>query len=192
VPRPSFRDLLVDNTISNGSCMVARKEALAAVGHFDRNLESCVDMDLWLRIARLRPGNILCIPEILSLYRRHRRQISANWKRMADGWEQMLAKLHRLAPEEVGPIAAKASANWYRYLSYLAYEQGSTGTAGRLWAMGLRQAPGTFVRFQASWMLGLAILSRLLLPSPAHAWLEAKARRILYHRSAKRVPMHLP
>lgn len=46
-----------------------RRSAIEAVGGFDESLHSCMDYDLWLRLAVARP--IVRVPEVLASYRFH-------------------------------------------------------------------------------------------------------------------------
>jgi len=48
---------------------LVRRAALEAVGGFDTSLHSCMDYDLWLRLAATRP--IVRVPEVLAFYRFH-------------------------------------------------------------------------------------------------------------------------
>jgi len=74
----SFMELLEENLVRDGSAVVLRRQAVALAGLFDTSLPACIDIDMWLRIARLRPGNVQCLPEVLTCYRRRPGQISGD------------------------------------------------------------------------------------------------------------------
>ncbi len=172
----TFSRLLADNVIGNGSAVVLRREALAQVGLFDRNLEGCYDLDLWLRVARQRPGNIHCIPEELTVYRRRAAQLTKDVAMMERAWLRLLDKMKRLEPERTLRVANTASSNMYRFLAYTAYESGRMGHSCRLLARSCRYSPSVFLADSRNWGLGAAILASVLLP--------AKWSRALVSRSA--------
>jgi glycosyltransferase involved in cell wall biosynthesis len=174
----SFKDLLIDNHIRCGSSVVARAEALRSVGCFDTNLEACTDYDAWLRVARLRPANTYCIAEPLTFYRRREGQISSNWRRMRDGHCQMLRKLQGLSSDWQPSYGRISEFNMHRYYSYVAYEGGSLGEAGRLLLKSFRLAPLHWVLESRSWMMLAAVTSRRVLGAHAHAGVERWAIRL--------------
>ena len=48
---------------------LVRREIITAVGGFDTHWQSCMDYDLWLRIAVAKP--IALVPEVMAFYRHH-------------------------------------------------------------------------------------------------------------------------
>ena len=71
-----FRGLLTDFVIGATSNVVARRAAIGAAGGVDTEFPRVYDLDLFLRIARLAPGNTEAIPRYLMRYRRHDQQIT--------------------------------------------------------------------------------------------------------------------
>lgn len=67
--RYSRRALLWANLPGGCSYVLLRRSALPEDGPFDTELPSCVDWDLWLRVAERRP--IETCPEVLCRYRFH-------------------------------------------------------------------------------------------------------------------------
>ena len=100
-----------------------RRSALEISGLIDETLPGCLDYDLWLRLALLREDNFHCLPEVLSLYRRRRGQITGDWHRMERAWSMMMKKLATIASTRIDPVYSRAACNWYRYLAYIADNQ---------------------------------------------------------------------
>ena len=159
-----YDNLLTDNVIGNGSSVVVRRSALEQAGPFDESLRGGYDLDVWLRIARQRSANIVCLPEILTFYRRRRGQITRDWTLMGDCLERVFER-HRLAdPSRVTPLARIARSNRYRYMAAVAYETGACTIGVRLLGRSLRANPWHFARTPRSYLVGLALLAGVTLP----------------------------
>ena len=65
---------------------LVRRSVIDEVGGFDLDLLTCMDYDLWLRIAVARP--IRLVPEVLAFYRHHQSgQItSTQWRQARNSW----------------------------------------------------------------------------------------------------------
>ena len=65
---------------------LVRRSVIDEVGGFDLDLPTCMDYDLWLRIAVGRP--IRLVPEVLAFYRHHQSgQItSTQWRQARNSW----------------------------------------------------------------------------------------------------------
>jgi len=179
-----FRELLAESPIRNGSTVVLRREALLRAGPFDPALSPCEDCEMWLRVARLRPGNVYCVPEPLTLYRRRPGQLTSDRDLFWAGWLRVLEKTRRLAPEEVRGVVARASSHISHCFAVLAYEEGELGEAVRLLWLSVREAPHRRLVRPGTWLLAAACVSRGLLPARVHQSLEAWATR----RRAGRIP----
>lgn len=167
----TFESLLIENSISNGSCVVVRRGALSESGLFDEELIGCIDYHLWLRVALLRSCNVAHIPEVLVGYRKRAGQITGDWQRMARAWPVLIAKLQAAAQYRVDAVLVSARSSWNRYLAYLAYEQGETWRAAALLWTALRGRPG-MAGERETWMQGAAIASRALLRASGQRWLR--------------------
>lgn len=175
----SFSRLLRANEIGNGSCVLLRREALERAGPFDPALPACVDIDVWLRVARLRPDNVAAIPEVLTYYRRRQGQLSGDWRRMEAAYLRLLERLRRLAPIEVQREENRSRAGQYRYCARLARDAGEDGTSARLLAIALCWAPVWLLADSRTWLLGLSIACRLLLPRAWYPPMVRLAQRLL-------------
>ncbi|MEM7488744.1 MAG: glycosyltransferase [Pseudomonadota bacterium] len=130
--RYSATDLMVDNPIHSGSGVVVRREAMAAADGFDTSLRSCIDLDCWVRVAGGARDVIGCVPEVLVDYRRRAGQITADWRRMRDGWQRTAEKAkaagHGLTPRQHRAAQARLARTW----ASTAYEAGDYPTARHL------------------------------------------------------------
>ena len=170
----SFLDLLRENRTRNGSCVMLRAAAIREAGGFDPTLRSSVDYDCWLRIALLRPNNVLCLARPLTYYRRRKGQITSDWRRMRASQTMMFDRYEQFAPQHLW-VRTRAESDRCRYYAFLAYEEGAYGEAMRLLGEGFRKAPAAFLRDSRSWTMGAAILTGALLPGSIHRWVERSA-----------------
>lgn len=175
----SLSQLLCTNEIGNGSCLLLRRESLDRAGWFDTTLAACVDIDVWLRVASLRPDNVVAIPEVLTFYRRRPGQISGDWRRMESGYLQLLERLRRVAPLDVQRQENRSRAGRYRYYARLAREAGEAGTAARLLATAFCWAPVCLLADSRTWLIGLAVVCQLLLPNTMYVRALRWGQRLL-------------
>jgi glycosyltransferase involved in cell wall biosynthesis len=171
-----FADLVVENVIANGSSVVMRRVSLDQAGWFDVHLDTCVDLDLWLRVARLRHHNIASLDEPLTLYRMRSGQITKDWKRIEASW---LAIFDRLpwSIEDRRLVERRAKANLYRYLAYIAYETGDASNAWSLFRRAWSHAADEIVTDRRAWVLLGALMSTTFLPRSWHVRFEASIKR---------------
>lgn len=165
IRRAKFEDLLIENVTGTASTMIVRRSALQMAGMFDSHLESNVDLDLILRVALIRERNIMCIPEILTSYRRHSSQITADWRRMRRGWEKVFEKVLEQAPERTESIESKARANQYLYWSYIAWERREFTDARHLLWLAWSNDPCFLSNRQKAWLTSAAILATYFPPA---------------------------
>ena len=173
----SFSELLADNALGNGSALVFRRDALDAAGGFDPTFLACYDLDAWLRIGALRPGNLWAIPEFLSSYRRRPGQITCNVPLMERSFEQLLRKAHWFAPRAVSEVEQRARCNMQRFCAYGWYQAGYYGRAVATMSRSLRRAPEVFLADRRNWKMAAAALSGLLLPGGLHRRIASAAVR---------------
>ena len=175
----SLARLLRVNEIGNGSCLLLRREALDRAGWFDPVLMACVDIDAWLRIASLRPGNLVAIPEVLTFYRRREGQISSKWRRMEASYLQVLERLRQVAPVVVQQEERRSRAGRYRYYARLARESDEPGSALRLLATAFCWAPFWLLSDSRTWLIGMAVVCQVVLPRAVYRWALGWGQRVL-------------
>lgn len=167
----SFEQMLEDFVIGNTSSVIIRREALEKAGRFDPALRLYYDMDLFLRVAALRPDNCCAVPTDLTFYRRHAQQISADWRPMQAEWRNLLLKFASASPHAL----AIGHANMTRYFAFLAYERRQYAETLQLMAECARLSPAYGVTDARNVKLLTAGLAGLMLPRWLHLWLEGLA-----------------
>lgn len=172
--RPRFADLLLQN-VAAPSSVIARRDAIMQVGMFDAELPSVEDLDMWLRVACLRGGNIECVELPLIEARMRGGQMTRDWRQMRAGWKMVLAKASRLNPREFAEVGHIAHAKAHRYWAYIAYEVGDYADARSLLAKAWRMSPWSLATDRKSWPTSLAV-AMTLLPRGLHKRLDAVAR----------------
>jgi glycosyltransferase involved in cell wall biosynthesis len=170
-----FTGLLADFVIGATSNVVVRKEAVCRAGGVDATIPRLYDLDLFLRIALRRPGNVEAVPRDLMRYRRHGEQLSRDFAILVTEWESFLAKMRRLAPKEVSEAEGTARCSINRYFARLAYEQRSYRESVRFVWRGFRSSPVVFVLDARNWLTAAACWSGALLPGWLHSRLERVA-----------------
>jgi glycosyltransferase involved in cell wall biosynthesis len=171
----TFEELLVDNAIGPTSSAVIRRGAIEKAGGFDPCLPYIYDLDLLLRILRLRPGNALAIPEVLTFYRRHSIQMSQDWRALRRDQEALLKKFCSVFPKETAHLRRKADVNMVRYCAFLAHERRQFDSGCRLLGEGFRMDPRSFLGDVRNWKLAAACVAGRALPAGIHRRLESLA-----------------
>jgi glycosyltransferase involved in cell wall biosynthesis len=114
---------------------LTRKSAIDAVGGFAEQWSSCMDYDLWLRIASF--NKIVLVPEVLAYYHHHAgEQITKNRLRIAlNHWKIQLEFLKNHPPivKALGRDKVKQLTHGeLLHRAYVAYWQGDLATAQSL------------------------------------------------------------
>ncbi len=183
--------ILCRNPISNGSCVVMRREVLEAIRFeadlygsvesywFDDSFRQSEDIECWLRIALTSGWEIEGIPEPLTLYRVSSGGLSANIEKQFASWQRVIDKTAGYAPDLIRTHGARARAYQLRYLSRRSIREGQPGLGARL----VHQALGGYPRLlleeplRTVITLGAAYLG-VLLPRPLYRLLETGMMRI--------------
>jgi glycosyltransferase involved in cell wall biosynthesis len=171
----TFEELLVENVIGAISNVAIRRAAIEKAGSFDPRLPFTCDLDLLLRVLRLRPANGLAIPEVLTFYRRHSTQMSKDWRALRKEYTALLDKFCSMFPKETAHLRPKADANLTFYCAYFAYERREFGTGCRLLGELFRMHPLGFLKDFRYWGLFNACLIARVLPARIQRRVESWA-----------------
>ena len=167
--RLGAEDLLADNLVH---APLFRRAILEDTGAMDTDLQAHIDLDFFLRVAERRPRPIGVVPEALSDYRRHERQITSDWRRMRRNY---LAVLERRAARGfvlTGGARRRIFARLRLYWATLAYQAGRHSEARRLALGALAGAPAEVLGDRHGRVRLLACAASLL-PPPLHDRLRA-------------------
>ncbi|MFQ6537324.1 MULTISPECIES: glycosyltransferase family 2 protein [Aphanothece] len=195
--------ILCRNPISNGSCVVMRREVLEAI-RFEANLYGSVesywfddsfrqseDIECWLRIALTSGWGIEGIPEALTQYRVSSGGLSANIDKQFASWQRVIDKTAGYAPELIRAHGARARAYQLRYLSRRAIRERQPALGTRLVLRALRGYPRLLLEEPLRTLITLAAgFLGVLLPRPLYRGLESVMMPItgLSQRLAMRTP----
>lgn len=91
-----FARLLRGNCVASCGVLV-KKQAILAVGGYDESLTSCIDWDMWLRLA-LQGYRFYCLDEFLGIVRMHTRNVQRDWIKIVKGRVEIMEKMNRLLP----------------------------------------------------------------------------------------------
>jgi glycosyltransferase involved in cell wall biosynthesis len=175
--RFQMEDLLKENLVGGSSNVVCRARAIELAGFFDASLKAAVDLDVWLRIAQLRDGNICFIDEVFTFYRLREGQITKDWRRMAQNWEIVLSKVRSEMPERVTRVEKEARAKHLRYRSYLAYEARDFASSRRLLWQAFSSASLPLFADRRTWITAAAVLASIM-PDRVHMPLAAAVKTL--------------
>jgi glycosyltransferase involved in cell wall biosynthesis len=167
----SFSQLLADNVMGNGSALVCRRSAFLEAGGFDPTMPCCQDVDVCLRMALLRPGNLCAIPEFLTFYRARAGQLSGDLSLMEQTFERMIEKLRALEPGEVARVQQLARSNMRRFFAFRSYQAGRYAEALQRLGRSFASLPVQFLTDRRNWQMTAAAVAGLLLPSRWHNYL---------------------
>ena len=183
--------ILCRNPISNGSCVVIRREVLDRIAFeadlygtpehywFDDSFRQSEDIECWLRISLTTPWQIEGIPDALTLYRVNSGGLSANIEKQYSSWQRVIAKTATYAPELIQRHADRARGYQLRYLARRAIRERQPRLGHRL----LRQACQAYPQLWREEPLRTAItllaaeLGRIL-PAGLYNQLEARMMQL--------------
>ncbi len=173
--RPSWRDMFVEDRISTSSVMI-RREALEEVGGFDESLSQGSDHDLYLRLLRRFPGQVLGVEQVDTRARRRVGQMTKNHRKLLEAWEELVAKMEKLEPEWVEDARAEARANILRVASVSAWECRAGGDAWRLLREGIALAPRYMLADTRTWKQLVAVGALRARQLPGELWRRRRHR----------------
>jgi glycosyltransferase involved in cell wall biosynthesis len=192
--------LFCRNPVSNGSCVVIRREVFEGIKfqenlygtiedfYFDDRFRQSEDIECWLRIALQTNWQIEGIPEALTLYRVNSGGLSANLIKQYESWEKIIENTQQYAPDFIREWGDKARAYQLRYLARRAISQRDGRLAVELVHRALR------TDWQIIWAEPLRTLMTLaaayllwLIPASWYQSLERLAMNITGIRQKQRI-----
>lgn len=174
--RLAFTDFLHANPMhSTSGTIIDRRKALAA-GGFDENLTAMADVDMAIRLGQAG-GQLCAVNEVLLNYRKHKTQVTTDWRRLSENWERVFEKARAAMPEIVAPIETVARAENAVFWATTAYQAEDFSNARRLMRQAWRGAPKTLIRNRHALIRTLACLATRL-PRPLHDMLQRGAGRV--------------
>lgn len=121
-----WRSLVLGASPFSASNAIVRAECLRAVGLFDDRLRAAEDRDLWIRLAR-RFGTVR-LEGLVSAYRRHAGNMSADPEHMRRNMKMVLDKTFREVPAPFS-LRRRAYAQMHLDVAVTAYEAGARARA---------------------------------------------------------------
>lgn len=124
----------------NGSCLVLRRSCFAEAGLFDEDLDSCIDLDMWMRIQLDSQTPLFrFLPEVLVEWRRRPGSISSDDGKRVDGLAEMLRRYGAV-------LSRRSRGAAHIWPAVMAFTAGRDHT-GRTWLQVVRRdEPWFFVR----------------------------------------------
>ncbi len=156
-------EVLGENPACTASNLVFRRAVLDQLGGFDATLRHAEDQELMARVLAQSDWQVAGLPVEMVHYRTSVGGLSADLRRMEQGW---CAMLDRLAPSPALAAARPgATALFRRYLARRALRTGQAG-AWRYLARGFGASPLALLRHQPrrSLMTAAGALASILLP----------------------------
>lgn len=183
--------ILCRNPISNGSCVVMRREVLDGIRFeaniygstesfwFDDSFRQSEDIECWLRIALQTEWRIEGIPEALTLYRVSSGGLSANTEKQFASWQRVLDKTATYAPELIRCHGDRARAYQLRYLARRSIRERQPRQGANLLHEALRSYPRLLLEEPGRTLITLAAAYLgVLLPQAVYRLLETTMMRI--------------
>lgn len=166
-------DLMLMNPIHSATGVLVRREAAMHVGRFDPALHACTDLDFWVRIAVLRPGNIGGTSEILAACRKRRGQVTEDRSRMRKNWLRVWERLGAAGLVCSSRDFARAYGGNFLDCSRNTYQAGKYADARRLLAEMWRYDPTFAATNPLAQIRTLSVVPNLS-PEPAHKALRLR------------------
>jgi glycosyltransferase involved in cell wall biosynthesis len=193
--------ILCRNPISNGSCVVLRREVLDGIRFrdtlygepedywFDDSFRQSEDIECWLRIAVQTDFAIEGIPQALTLYRVNSGGLSADIEKQYASWCRVLDKAAGYAPGLIARHGRRARAYQLRYLARRAIRERQPRLGLRLMARALRTSPRILLEEPARTLITLLAAGLgCLLPSGCYEWLERRMMNLVGSWQRLRIP----
>lgn len=126
-------DLLHENPACTASTLVMRRDVFNQLGGFDESLAHAEDLELMIRLCTTTAWRLEGLDSVHTHYRASSQGASAGLQRMQDGWERVIDKVRRYAPDLVFSYGHHARAVHQRYLARRALRLGMPAQEGLHW-----------------------------------------------------------
>ena len=144
LPRHAF---LYENPACTASTLVFRRRAFVQAGGFDETLNHAEDLELMLRLRCTTDWQVEGLDQVLTHYRANSGGASADLLAMQQGWERVMARARRYAPDLLRIHLPRARAVHLRYLARRALRLGLPAAAGlALWRQAMASSPLALAR----------------------------------------------
>ncbi|NES87630.1 MAG: glycosyl transferase family A, partial [Moorea sp. SIO2B7] len=170
----AYANLLLVNFLEHGSNPLIRRQALNEVGGFDESLNSCEDLDMYLRLAA--HYHFVAVPSPQILYRVSSNSMSTNLLRMETSYLQVIKRAFAQAPESVQYLKKYSLSNIYKYLTFKALGENTLRHRSYLaikfiWYAMINDP--TLSRTRVIWKVLLKIVTVIFLPAQiAQLWIN--------------------
>jgi glycosyltransferase involved in cell wall biosynthesis len=143
----SSADLLHENPACTASTLVMRREVFNQLGGFDESLAHAEDLELMIRMCTTTSWRLEGLETVYTHYRANAQGASADLQRMQEGWERVIDKVRRYAPDLVFAHGHHARAVHQRYLARRALRLGMPAQEGlHWWRLAWRSSPVALLR----------------------------------------------
>jgi glycosyltransferase involved in cell wall biosynthesis len=139
--------LLHENPACTASTLVVRRAVFNQLGGFDESLTHAEDLELMIRLCSTTAWRLEGLDAVHTHYRASAQGASAGLQRMQDGWERVIDKVRRYAPDLVLAHGHHARAVHQRYLARRALRLGLPANEGlHWWRLAWRSSPWALAR----------------------------------------------
>ena len=197
--------ILCRNPISNGSCVVLKKEVLDDIKYqslinnntiedywFDDDFKQSEDIECWLRISLTTNWKFEGIPQALTLYRVNNSGLSSNTRSQLQSWEKVIEKTSKYNSNFIERFHDKALSYQLRYLSRREFYLGNSLSALKLYFSAICQWPFIIVKEPCkSFITFAAILTKIILPKRLSLLIEKSAMRFVGETQSLRIKFEL-
>ncbi|MGH7787595.1 MAG: glycosyltransferase family 2 protein [Candidatus Binatia bacterium] len=177
--RPTTRDLVARNHVGNGSTPIVRRTGFERAGIFDEALESCEDIEMWVRLSVFGGGTLRCVPEPLTGYRVRATSQMHTFDKYIAGSQLYLQRFRAYVPGYTTRHARRTYAEHLRVLSRKAFSAGQVPLSRRLFFQALGHSPTLVVRDLRCFAMGSLHVLALALPRGAQSAPYRLGRRVL-------------
>ena len=124
-----LENLLLTNFLHSGSNPLIRRQAIDAVGKFDRHLKASEDWDYYLRLAASQ--SFVAVEDYQILYRQRSNNMSSNVETMKRTSYTVLERAYQKAPQHLQNLRPKSFSILHLYCAEL-YLRNSTAESGNI------------------------------------------------------------